>query len=694
MGFYVRPKSLGLNSKPLEPDDNLRTSICCLCNGGCGLKVSLDHEGKVQAVFGDLDNPYNKGKICAKPMEIAQTLYGPYRVEYPMKKVDGKFERITWDEALKLIAQKYNHYIQESGTGSIVGITSKIGGSYSKLAHVIFSKLTGMVNYGTGPICMESEFNVRKEIFGNGSSSGPLSDVVKSKILLIVGNNCAQTKAGQFHWILEAKRQGTKIVVIDTRFTETAQVADRFIQIRPGTDGALGMALLKFIIENDLYDQSFVTEHTNGFEQLAQAVESFSLERAADITGVPSNVIQELARDLASRQPGMLFEGRGIVCVNNAGASIRAFEDLMSILGNVGKEGAGIISHINNYGSAKDLIPKKDVVKSDRKRSAEALYQAMEEGEIKMLFIAGNPCVNWPDSRRMTKAIQGLDFVVSHTLFLDDSAMQADIVLPATHWLEEAGVQASVHRVLQWKDQAAATYAEARSGGDLFRQLAKHMGLETSYFPDSPQKAWELERTHNKSIEGITVERMRKTPGGVHFPCSEDGQEAERLYESGVFPTTSGKVELARANDIAIEYIEVFDSPGNQGVSREKYPYLLSTNKVASHYHTICQYSNWAREMEKQPYVEIHPQTAAELGVIDGEQVRLETVTGSLVLSARITLSVPRGYFSTQPYFGLHSPYGQTPANSLFPVAVDPVGGNFANKNIMCTAKAERGQGQ
>ncbi len=692
MGFYVRPQSLEISSKPIKFDHKLRTSICCLCNGGCGLKVSLDQEEKVQAVFGDLKNPYNKGKICAKPMEIVQTLYGPYRVRYPMKRVNDEFRRITWDEALQLIAKKHNYYIKENGTGSIVGITSKIGGSYSKLAHSIFSRLTGMSNYGTGPICMESELNVRKEIFGNGSSSGPLSDVVRSKILLIVGNNCAQTKAGQFHWILEAQRQGTKVVVIDTRFTETAQAADRFIQISPGTDGALGMALLNFIIKNNLYDQDFVAEHTNGFEELAQAVESFTLERAADITGVPSNIIEELAQELASYRPGMLFEGRGIVCVNNAGAAIRAFEDLMAILGNIGKPGAGIISHINNYGNAKGLISKKDVVKPDRKRSAEDLYQALEEGEIKMVYIAGNPCVNWPDSRRMTRAIQGLDFVVCHTLFLDDSAILADVVLPATHWLEEAGVQSSVHRVLQWKDQAAAPYAEARSGGDLFRQLAEHMGLESSYFPDSPETAWEMERTHNKSIEGITIERMRRTRGGVHFPCPENGQELVRLYESGVFPTPSGKVELSRENDVAIEYIDMFDSPGNQGVSREVFPYIVSTNKVASHYHTICQYSNWARDMEK-PYIEMHPQTASELGVRDGDQVRLETVTGSIVLPAKITLSVPRGYFSTQPYFGLHSPYGQIPANSLFPIAVDPVGGNFANKNIMCTARAEGGQG-
>ncbi|HBW37952.1 molybdopterin-dependent oxidoreductase [Desulfosporosinus sp. BICA1-9] len=692
MGSYVRTRALTQSTKPIEHDEELRTSVCCLCNGGCGIKISLDQDGKIKAVFGDPDNPYNKGKICSKPMAIAQTLSGPYRVRYPMKKVNGSFERISWDEALDLIAQKYNQYIQENGTGSIVGITSKIGGSYSKLAHGIFSSLTGLVNYGTGPICTDSEANVRKKLFGDGSGTSPLSDVVNSKILLIVGNNAAQTKAGQFHWITEAKRTGTRIVVIDTRFTETAQAADLFIQIRPGTDTALGMALLNYVIKNNLYDPTFVSEHTNGFEKLAQDVSAFTTERAAEITGVPQNVIEKLAQDLATLKPGMLFEGRGVVCVNNAGASVWAFEGLMAILGNIGKPGAGIISHINNTGGIINLIQANDVMKPDRKRSSSALYKDMEEGDVKMLLISGNPCVTWPDSARMSKAIEGLDFVVSHTLVMDDSAVLADIVLPATHWLEEAGMQASVHRVLQWKNKVVEIRGEEKSGGDFYRLLAERMGLPSSYFPDSPEAAWELERKYNKNVTGISRERMLETPGGVHFPCAEIGKETVRLFANCVFKTSSGKVELTEVSDAPLEYVDTFDAPGNIGSSREEFPYLLSTNKVASHYHSECQYSDWANEME-QPYVEMHPLTALEIGVEKGNQVRVETVTGSIVLAAKITQSVPRGFLSTQPYFGFQSPYGQAPANTLFPVAADPVGGNLVSKNIMCKAKAEGGQG-
>lgn len=691
MGLYVRPHALRTNSKPLPQEEELRTSICSLCNGGCGLKVSVDQNGRVQAVSGDPDNPYNKGKICPKPMEIAQTLYGPDRVGYPLKKVNGQFIQISWDEALSTIAGKHLDHLNNSGSGSIVGITSKIGGSYSKLALSIFSELTGMVNYGTGPICYDSEEKVRKAMFGSGSASAPLSDAVFTKLILILGNNCAETKAGQFHWIQAARRAGTKVVVIDPRYTETARQADLFIQIRPGTDGALGMALLHLVIKNKLYDEGFVREKTNGFAELEKAVADFTPEKAAEITGVPQKIIDELANDIGRRQPGMLWPGRGIVCVNNAGSTILAFEALMAIMGNIGKPGAGIVSHINGYGKANDLVRPEDMIKPSRKRTAEELYRAMEEGGIKMLYIAGNPCANWPDSKRMSKVIAGVDFVVSHTLVLDDSAMLADIVLPAVHWLEESGMQAGINRVMQWKEQAGEPYAEAKSGGDFFRLLAAKMGLPVSCFPCSPEEAWELERTHYPAIAGITVERMRETPGGVHYPSPVNGNESVRLFANGTFPTPSGKIELLGANGVELKYLNPFEAPGNAGLTPAEYPYLFSTAKVAAHYHTECQYSEWARELEK-PYIELHPLTAAEIGVTDGDELRVETAAGFLVLPARLTYTVPRNVLFTQPYYTMKSPYKRVPVNALFPVVCDQAGGNFANKNILCKAYAERRQ--
>ncbi|MDA8227997.1 MAG: molybdopterin-dependent oxidoreductase [Desulfitobacterium hafniense] len=693
MGFYIRPQVLSHNSKPMAHHGDMRTSICSLCNGGCGLKVSVDQSAKVQAVFGDPDNPYNKGKLCPKPMEIVQTLYGPDRVGYPLKKVNGQFVRISWDEALNIIAQKHLNYLNNDGSGSIVGFTSKIGGSYSKLALSIFSELTGMANFGTGPICYDSEEKVRKAMFGSGSASTPLSDAIFAKLILIIGNNCAQTKAGQFQWLQEARRAGAKVVVIDPRYTETAQQVDQFIQIKPGTDGALGMALLHLIIKNKQYDEEFVREKTKDFDQLAKAVADFTPEKAAQITGVPQEVIEKLARDLGTSRPAMLWPGRGIVCVNNAGSTLLAFEALMAILGNIGKPGSGIVSHINGYGKANNLVPPEAVVKPHRKRNAQELYQALEEGEIKMLYIAGNPCANWPDSNRMSKGIAGVDFVVCHTLVLDDSAMLADIVLPAVHWLEESGMQAGINRVMQWKEKTGEPYAEAKSGGDFFRQLASKMGLPVSCFPDNPEEAWELERTHNPAIVGITVERMRQTPGGVHYPCPENGEESVRLFANAVFPTASGKIELLGDKRVELKYSDPLEAPGNAGMLQTEYPYLFSTVKVAAHYHTECQYSEWARELEK-PYVELHPLTAVELEVTDGEELRIETATGSLVLPVRITHTVPRNVLFTQPYYTMKSGYETLPVNSLFPVACDQAGGNFVNKNILCRAYAERRLGR
>lgn len=686
---FVRIQGLHGNSTKMPKEGKFYKSICSFCNGGCGLKVQVDPQGRVIAVYGDDENPYNQGKICAKPVELPQILYCKDRVAYPLKKVNGEFVRIEWDEAIETIAQKHKEYIEKNETGSVIGITAKIGGSYSKLALSIFSGLTGMANYGTGPICFSSEEKVRSEMFGKSAASAPLHDVVNAKMVVLVGNNCGQTKAGQFHWLQRAREQGTKIVVIDSRYTETAQQADQFIRIRPGTDAALGMALLHYVIKNKLYDEDFVQNKINGFNELAESVAEFTPQKAAEITGIPQDVIEELAINFGNRKPTMLWPGRGIICVNNAESSLMAFESLMAILGNFGKPGSGVISHLNGYGKPKTLVNPEDVKKPSTKRSPVDIYSAMENGEIKMLYIAGNPCANWPDSNRMKKAIENVEFVVANTLVLDESSRLADIVIPATHWLEEAGMQANIHRMMQWKDQVAEPYGESKSGGEIYRSLAEKMGLNVSSFPRSAAEAWEFERTNIPSISAISVEKMQSNVGGLHYPYPQDGKESHILYSGGVFNTPSKKVELLREKGIVLKYVDPFKAPGNKQLDRAEYPYLFSSVKVAAHYHTQCQYSEWAREIEK-PYVEVHPETAAKIGVKNGENIRIETSNGSLVIPAKLTYSVPEDALYTQPFFGLK--LDSDPVNVLFPIVTDQVGGNFIHKNILCKAYPERGQ--
>ncbi|AFM00937.1 anaerobic dehydrogenase, typically selenocysteine-containing [Desulfitobacterium dehalogenans ATCC 51507] len=684
---YVRVQGLHRNRTPMPNSDKVKTSICCLCNGGCGLKVQIGSHGNVEAIYGDPDNPYNKGKICPKPIEIIENLHGPERVQYPMKKVNGEFVRISWEEAIDTIAKKYKELSDNFGTGSIIGMTSKIGGSFSKFALKIFSEIAGFANYGTGPICFSSEEKVRKEMFGKAAATAPLHDVIYAKIVLNIGNNCAQTKAGQFHWLQEGQKHGAKIITIDTRYTETAQLSDQFIQINPGTDGALGMALLHLVIKNKHYDEEFVHINVNGFEELAEAVKDFTAEKAAKITGIPQKVIEDLAHELGTQKPAIMWPGRGIVCVNNAEHALMAFESLMAILGNVGKPGSGVVSHLNGYGQPANLIKPEHVVKPSFKLPADKVIEGMESGQIKMMYIAGNPCANWPESSRMKKAIGNLELVVSHTLTLDDSASLAHIVLPATHWLEEAGMQPGIHRVMQWRDKAVEPYGEAKPAAEVFKLIAEKMGLPSEYFPDTPEEAWDVERKLIGSISAITVEKMTEKPGGVHYPYPEGGEENHRLYSKG-FNTSSKKVELLREKGIVLKYRDPLESPGNESVSREDYPYFVSSVKVAAHYHTQCQYSKLAREFEK-PYVEIHPQTAVKIGIKDDETIRIETPTGAISLPVKLTYSVPQNHFFTQPYFGKR--YNLDPINTLLPSVLDQPGGNFPHKNILCRAYPEGG---
>lgn len=689
---YIRPLAWQAIHAPLQEPAKEVKSICCLCNGGCGLVVSLDSQGQIQGVYGDQSNPFNQGRICPKPITSAQSIYHPQRVRTPLIRVNGKLTPATWDDALELIASRYLNYVAQQDNSAVIGISSKIGASYSKLAFSIFQDLTGLVAYDTAPICYASEAAARTSLLGGPSTPNPLADVIHAKILLIVGNNIAQTKAGQYQWIVKARQQGTKVVVVDTRYTETAQQADLFLRIKPGTDAALALALIREVVANNLHDAEFVAQNTVGFSGLVEAAEPYTPERTQEITGIPAEVIRQLANDLGHLKPGMFYGGRGIMCTNNAAGAVLGFEALMCILGNLGKPGGGIISHISGYGKAQ-VVPKEKVVKPAKSRKVAEIYPAMESGEIKMIIIAGNPVVTWPDSRRMAKALAGLDFVVSHTLFLDDTASLAHVVLPATHWLEEAGAQPSVHRVMQWREKAVEPYGESKSGGDFYRLLAGKMGLPTEYFPTSPEEAWEVERKHNPAISGISLSLLRESPGGVSYPYPEGGTPSARLYTGGKAKTPSGKVQLESTtlSERYPYYQDPLNGPGNDEAYVADYPLMLNTAKVAPCYHSQSQYSSWVKEVIS-PYLEIHPDLARQIGVQDGDLVIVETRRASITLPAKLTRSVAKDSVCTQYHFGLVSPFKQEPANSLFPVAVDPVGGNFVQKNLQCRVrKAEEG---
>lgn len=677
--------------------NNFKRTICGLCNGGCGLLVKVSHEGTIQGVYGDPQNPWNKGRICPKPMAAAQSLTSPLRVRYPLKKDRNGYRRLSWEEALDYIAPRWKEAREKGGNSAIAAIISKIGGSHSKFILNVFAELTGLNTYGTAPVCYESERKIRISLFGSAATPNPLSDALEARLVILLGNNIAQTKAGQFPWLKEAQRKGTKLITIDVRCTETARQSDQFIQVRPGTDAALGLALLNYIIENQYYDAEFVEKHTLGFRELAQAVKSYTPEWASAVTGIELNTILNLGKELATLKPALLYPGRGVCCVNNGSHALWAFEALMAILGNIGKPGGGIVSHIIDYGKLQGLIPEQLKAKPEVKYSAKELYEAMLDGRIQLFYIAGNPVATWPDTGLMRQALRKVPLVIHHTLFFDDTSAEADLILPATHWLEEAGAQASVHRVLQWREAVVPPPPEAKPAAEFFRLLAKRLGFPQEYFPSAAAAAWELECRYTPAVSGISVLAMKETPGGISYPCRAGETPRRRLYSELKFNTPSGKIELRQQNPQILpvdlpSYSDPLDSPGNDSRLKGDYPFFLSTAKVAYHYHTQNQYSAWVRKVEG-PYLEINTDLARALGIREGEKVEVETPYGFLVLPVKLSTALPPLCLFTQPYYS-EGGMGLKPANYLYPNAVDPIGGNFIQKNLQCRMLGFGGGGE
>lgn len=665
-------------------------SVCSLCSGGCAIKVMVGSDGKIARVYGDRDNPYNKGGICSKPMQAAQALYNEDRVLYPMKKIDGKFQRITWDEAIDTIAEKFRYYITNFTNSSIIAFTSKIGQAGCKEAMKTFQQHIGYIAFGTTPVCYATEKKILKSMFGQGAATNPMSDAINCKIMLKAGCNNAATKAGQFHWLQEGRRRGMKLVVIDVRYTDTAKNADEFYLINPGTDGALGMALLHVVIKENLYDHEFVEKYVVGFEALAESVKDFTVEKAAKITGISEENIIRLAREFGQHKgAGMFYPGRGVVMTNNSSSPLLAFYSLMVILGNIGKPGAGILSHLTaSYGSVKNIVPKEEVVKPVKKWKHQEVYEGMEKGEIKMVLTAGNPGVTWPDSTRMRNAIDGVEFHVSHSVFMDDTAQLADIVLPAASWFEVSGPQKGVNWALMWREAAHAPLGEAKSGQELYYLLAQKMGMNMDYFVRTPEEYWARMMAKNEKVAGISIERMLKEKV-VHYPCKslDETPKLKPQYTKLKFKTPSGKIEIQQLNEDKLKtpiafYMDPVESPGNSKERADEYPLMFSTSKVAPHYHTQGQYHAWAREIE-QPYLEVHPATATKFGVKDGEKVVVETAYGKITLIAKVTELIHENVVNTQPYFGVNSPYKLEPANVLFPIDRDK-NGSFMQKNVQC----------
>ncbi len=688
-----------------------------MCHGVCGVLVHLKDD-KVVKVTGDPNCPTSDGYLCAKGRASVELLYHPDRLKYPLKRVgargENKWQRISWDEALDTIVERLLEFKQKYGVESIF-TTQGTGRPYTTL-FARFSNMLGTPNRpGGGHICYFPRITASEMTFG----TLPLCDYygfggVYPKCVVVWGCNITESGASDGMCgikLTQTIKRGAKLIVIDPRRTDIADKAEHWVQIRPGTDDALALGMLNTIISEELYDKDFVNKWTVGFEKLAERVESYPPERVAEITWVPAETIRAAARTYATTKPACIQWGNAIDQNINNVQTARAVVLLSAVTGNLDVPGgdvfwvppANVIPQTPRLNHS-IILPERMSREIYAKKIGAGKYRLINQvhpadfieaalsGEPyppRALFIMGsNLLVARSDSLRLAEALKKIDFIAATELFMTPTTQLADIVLPAASWLEQDDV-ADIHFI--WcilVRQKVATIGECRDDKQIMFDLAHRMGMEDAF----PWKNvteycdWILKDT------GITFEEFKEI--GIL-----KGEMRYRKYETEGFATPSGKVELhssileAKGYDPLPYYVEPPESPYSTPEIFKDYPLIMTTGaRTEGYFHSEGRQIKSLRKRNPDPLLEIHPDTAKNLGIADGDWVWVEGPRGGKIrLKARLTdgiqpavVSAPHGWWFPEkgpPEYG----FKESNVNLLTAgMAHDPHTGSESWRSFLC----------
>ncbi|MDI6831589.1 MAG: molybdopterin-dependent oxidoreductase [Actinomycetota bacterium] len=642
--------------------DKVIKSSCKMCHGGCGVLVYV-RDGEVVSIEGDPDSPLNRGALCLKGKASLEHLYNPNRLKYPMRRLgkrgEGKWERISWDEALDAIASELKRIRDEHGPEAIALGTGTGRHHYDFV--VRFANALGTPNW-CEPGCAQCfipRLNASIITYGDLLVCDYFGDVNPACILVWGHNPLVTGPDGEVQFTLrDALRRGSKLIVVDPRRSETARKADIWLQLRPGTDGALALAMINAIIEEGLYDWDFVEKWTSGFDALAERVRSYTPEWAETVTWVPADLIRQAAHAFSATHPAALDWGVAFEHTPNCFQTARALAILPALTGDIDVPGGWIYGtrpmgifpylaeNLSREAREKRMGADKYKVLSGPNAffpsaHAPTLFRAMRTGEpypVKAFLIFGNNAlVTYADPRKVRESLLGLDLLVVADIYMTPSAELADIVLPAATWLEVDQVQgfpivADLHILVQ---QKAASVGEARQDEEMMIELARRMGLEVG----------------TESLHEVLDQRL--APLGLDFEgLAERGHHSpplryKKYEEAGYFLTPSGKVELhsslleGRGYDPLPDWREPPESPVSAADIAADYPLVLTTGaRRAQYFHSEGRQIASLREKHPDPLAEIHPETADSLGIADGDWIYIETRRGKIAQRARLTSGI------------------------------------------------------
>jgi predicted molibdopterin-dependent oxidoreductase YjgC len=702
-------------------------TTCGYCSTGCAIEVGLNGDGKAVSARGVGDADVNRGKLCIKGIfeyELFES-GGRGRVPLVRERSHEPFRQAGWDQALDKVASEIqriqdNHGRDAFSIASTGQIMTEEFYTLGKLARGVI----GTNNYdGNTTLCMSSAVSGYKRSFGSDGPPGCYDDFEHTDCLLAIGSNLPEQHPIIYWRMHEAReRRGFPLIVVDPRVTMLAQNADMHLPVNPGTDLVLLNSLAHVILEEGLHDEAYIDAHTEGFESFKALVEQYDPVSAAKICGIDEDTIRNVARLYGKAISAMTIWTMGINQSTHGSDGVVAINNLNLITGNIGKPGGtslSITGQCNAMGtrewSSCSGLPGYRALEKEQDRQEIAEYwgidpeffpkqrglfmtdilPAIETGQIKGLWlIATNPMTSMPNTARIRKTLEKLEFLVVQDAYADvETNEYSHVFLPAAIWAEKEGVFTNTERRVNLIRNVMPPFGESKPDLWIFNSLAKRIERERKpNFPETSVQVFEEMKDLSKGrlldISGMSYDKIEQQRG-LQWPCRDGDEKGEqRLYSDGVFQYPGGRAKL-----IPLPFVDNNERPD------EEFPFWLNSGRVVEHFHTRTRTGKVGNQnkFSPTPYMEINTDAAAELGIEHGSYARLASRRGDAVVLVQCTQRVPRDMVFVPFHYhecvnrvslGLLDPHSRQPAFKQCAVRVEAVADQKAAAAMNLAARA------
>ncbi|MEM0947756.1 MAG: formate dehydrogenase subunit alpha [Pseudomonadota bacterium] len=671
-------------------------SVCPYCGVGCQLSFKVK-DGKVKYVDG-IEGPANENRLCVKGRFGFDYVAHPHRLTKPLIRredapakglnvdpgnVATHFREATWEEALDAAAGGLAR-LRDENPRAVAGFGSA---KCSNEEAYLFQKL---IRQGFGHnnvdhctrLCHASSVAALMENVGSGAVTATFNEIENADVAIVIGANPTENHPVAATFFKQFAKRGGKLIVMDPRGHGLKRHATHMLQFKPGADVAMLNAIMNVIVEEQLYDQQYIDGYTENWDAMKAHLADFPPEKMAEVCGIDAGTLRAVAREFATAQAGMIFWGMGISQHIHGTDNSRCLISLALMCGHIGRPGAGLhpLRGQNNVQGASDaglipmFLPDYQSVTDDGVRSAFSeiwgagdfsnekgltvveIMDAVHAGDIRGMYVLGeNPAMSDPDVEHARDALAKLDHLVVQDIFLTETANYADVILPASAWIEKTGTVTNTNRQVQMGRPVLPPPGEAREDWATIVELAKRLGLDWAY--SHPSEVFAEMKASMKSLDNITWDRLEEA--AVTYPSLSPEDPGQPIVFSGGFPRPEGRARFTPANVTPPDELPDAD-----------YPMVLITGRQLEHWHTgsMTRRSTVLDAVEPVANCSLHPKTLRALGVAPGDPVQLTTRRGSVTVMARADRAVAEGNVF------LPFAFVEAAANVLTNAALDPYG--------------------